>query len=134
MDILAAECLLGTDARMRRGGGVLQRLRAEQERKVGRIQSVRCFRAVTGMPVCTNDGYASGRWSVAARQRYKMEIRHLATVLISVAWRVFCEQGVRFISSFGFIKQGYEGPPRCGKTLCFLVESPVTRMEGPPSV
>ena len=36
VDMLVAECLLGTDAHMRRAGGMLQRRRAEQEeRRVG---------------------------------------------------------------------------------------------------
>ena len=51
VDMLVAECLLGTDAHMRRAGGMLQRRRAEQERRVGWMESARCFRAVTGMPV-----------------------------------------------------------------------------------
>ena len=50
VDILVAECLLGTDAHMRQTGGVLQRRRAEQEWKVGLMESTHCFRGVTGMP------------------------------------------------------------------------------------
>ena len=51
VEMLVAECLLGTDAHMRRTGEVLQRRRAEQKRRIGWIKSARCFWAVTGMPV-----------------------------------------------------------------------------------
>ena len=49
--MLVAECLLGADANMHRAMQVLQRQRAEQEQMFGWMQSVRCFRAVTGIPV-----------------------------------------------------------------------------------
>ena len=67
VDMLVAECLLGTDAHMRRAGGVLQRRRAEQERRVGWTESVRCFRAVTGMPVLPRRWLCVGQGGVLQR-------------------------------------------------------------------
>lgn len=47
--VISPECPLGTDAHMRRAGGVLQRRGAEEERRVGWMEGARCYRAATGM-------------------------------------------------------------------------------------